>query len=289
MEFRSALPGQEKTGKSDFMNLKNTITFVFLFLLVATPFFLYRVYEKSRPKTIPVVKREEISITIIPGWDLRDIAEYFEKIGLVSSTEQFYLLTGNPAKTGNDLYYFSGKLISKIPEGISMEGYLAPETYRIYKDSKPTEVVQKLLNQQEQQLSLTSINSQNLHEVLTMASILEKEARTLEDKKMVSDILWRRLKKNWALQVDSSVHYAVDRSGDVFTTDKEREINSPWNTYRFPGLPPGPICSPGPESVEAALDPKQNNYWYFLTGNDGKMYYARTLDEHNANRYKYLR
>jgi UPF0755 protein len=80
------------------------------------------------------------------------------------------------------------------------------------------------------------------------------------------------------------VHYAVDRTGDVFTTSKEREFESPWNTYKYPGLPLGPIANPGIESIKATLYPEKNNYWYFLAGKDGTIYYGRTLEEHNANK-----
>jgi UPF0755 protein len=122
-----------------------------------------------------------------------------------------------------------------------------------------------------------------------MASLIEDEARTPEDRRLVSDILRRRLAKGWALQLDSTVHYAVDKTGTVFTTDRERDSLSLWNTYKYPGLPPGPISNPSLDSIDAALNPTKNDNWYFLSGTDGKMHYATTLEEHTANRYKYLR
>jgi UPF0755 protein len=128
-----------------------------------------------------------------------------------------------------------------------------------------------------------------VNQFLTLASIVEKETRHDIDRPIVADILARRLQRGWALQVDSSVHYAVDRSGDIFTTAKERESDSYWNTYKYPGLPPGPISSPSLESIRAVLYPQANDYWYFLSDTNGSMHYAKTLEEHNRNVYKYLR
>ncbi|MEK7213333.1 MAG: endolytic transglycosylase MltG, partial [Patescibacteria group bacterium] len=88
---------------------------------------------------------------------------------------------------------------------------------------------------------------------------------------------------------DSSVHYAVNRTGTVFTTSKERQVDSLYNTYKYPGLPLGPISNPGLLAIKAALYPSPNNYWYFLSDEEGKIHYARTLEEHNLNKAKYLR
>jgi len=122
-----------------------------------------------------------------------------------------------------------------------------------------------------------------------MASILEREVRSKDDKAIVSDLFWRRYNLNWALQADSTVHYAVRKKGDVFTTREDRDSVSPWNTYKYPGLPLGPISSPSLGSIMAAIYPEGNNYWYFLTDSDGAVHYAKNLDEHNQNVQKYLR
>jgi UPF0755 protein len=127
------------------------------------------------------------------------------------------------------------------------------------------------------------------HQILTMASIIEKETKFPEDRSIVSDILWRRVQRGIRLQVDSTVHYLVNRSGDVFTTGEERQIDSPWNTYKYAGLPPGPICNPSVESIKAAIRPQKNDYWYFLSDKEGRLHYAKTLEEQNENARKYLR
>jgi UPF0755 protein len=182
-------------------------------------------------------------------------------------------------------------IVQDKPDNVSLEGYLAPETFRVFADATIPDILAKFVEERDEQIAslqeAVKKSGHTVHEILTMASVLEDEARSVEDKKIVADIMWRRVGQNWALQVDSSVHYIVDRSGDVFTTGKERDVDSLWNTYKYPGLPPGPISNPSVASIEATVNPTPNTYWYFLSGKDGKMYYARTLDEHNANK-KYL-
>ncbi len=244
---------------------------------------------------MPIAPRPEVTLTIIPGWNLRQVAEYLVLKGLASTTQDVYAITGEPGKLVDKTTFYgpSDDLIEQKPGGISMEGYLAPETVRVFADDDLAEgVIDKFYFIRAKQITAAmreeaQWKGKDVHQILTMASIVEDEAKTPEDRKMVADILWRRNKKHWALQVDSSVHYAIDKIGTVFTTGKERDVDSPWNTYKYPGLPPGPICNPSVESIDAALNPTPNSYWYFLSGRDGKMHYAKTLDEHAMNK-KYL-
>ncbi len=268
----------------------------------------YFLYRQIHPAYVPPAPREEVNITIIPGWNLRQVADYLVLKGFASSTEQVFSLLGKPGvvrslragPVGTDLLEDLSEVIKK-PSTISFEGYLAPQTYRVFKNSSLFEVVQKLITERDKELrqrvgdiaSITSrvgsADSVDLNSVLTLASIVEREANTAHDQALVADILWRRIARGMPLQVDSSVHYAVDKTGTVFTSAADREINSPWNTYKYKGLPPGPICNPGLGALQAALFPEKNSDWYFLTGSDGKMYYAKTLEGHTANRMKYLR
>jgi len=251
--------------------------------------------------------RPEITLTIIPGWDLRDVAEYLVAQKLASSTADVYALTGEPAKLIKDgtkkydLLWPNREIGIDIwsvkPDNQNYEGYLGPETVRVFQGSSVKEILSKFLFERAKQIDIQlpsefpelNVKNMNWHEILTMASILEREVRNLEDKKLVADIFWRRLKKNWALQADSTVHYAVGKEGNVFTTNEDRQTDSLWNTYKYPGLPPGPICNPGLESIQAALYPEANNYWYFLTDKNGAVHYAKTLEEQNSNKYKYLK
>lgn len=218
----------------------------------------------------------ERTITIIPGWDARDIATYVETEG-IGSRDELYRIMGAPASSTDGL-----------------EGYLAPDTYRVYKNASLDDIVSKLVAERNGQLTDQmkadiEKSGHTLHEILTMASILEREVRGEHERAMVADIFWRRLKQGWALQADSTVHYVVGKEGSVFTTAADRQVDSPWNTYKYPGLPPAPISNPSLESIMAAIYPEKNEYWYFLTDNDGVVHYAKTNDEHNVNRAKYLR
>jgi UPF0755 protein len=270
------------------MSFHRKVTVLFLFLVLATPvglLWMRRHYYRAKPAPIP--PRPEVTITILPGWNLRNVAEYLVAQGFASTTNDVYDITGKPASLP----------IGSLENRMNFEGYIAPETYRVFRDAEISDVVRKLEDQRTHELreleiisaTSTRASTASAWEILTKASLLEEEARTLEDKKIVADILDRRLEKGWRLQLDSTVHYAVGKTGTVFTTEQDRAVNSPWNTYRFPGLPPTPICNPSVESIEAALNPTPNRYWFFLTGNDGTMHYAKTLEEHTANRYKYLR
>jgi UPF0755 protein len=262
--------------------------------VVKAPITLARVVEVlNRPSF------EEKKITIIPGWDLKDIAEYFEKEGL-STQDEFYDLAGVPASLyrgsvdngetlNSDLKIFDDK-----PKYASLEGYFAPDTYRIYKDSTLEDVVLKLIAERDGQITEEMYaqikkSGRTFYEVLVVASLLEKEVRSTEDKAVVADIFWKRLDAGWPLQADSSVHYIVGTADSVFTSASDREVDSLWNTYKYPGLPRGPISNPSLESIVATIYPTHNDYWFFLTTFEGDVKYATTLEQHNANVNKYLR
>ena len=286
-------------------NQKAIYSSFFIIALIFGSGILY--YKKSHPKYVPPVLRPEVVVTIIPGWNLRQVAEYLVKQGIASSTDDVYKFTGEPAvdyrvvasifpkiedllpSQRDDPASWRWKILAEKPAHVSYEGYLAPETYRIFKDATILDVLKKLVAQREKEItpeiwSDIKKSGRSFYEILIMASLLEEEVQSPDDKAKVADILWRRYQKNWALQVDSSVHYAINKTGTVFTTEKERKSASPWNTYKYSGLPLGPISNPELDSIKAALYPEKNSYWYFLTGKDGTVYYAGTLDEHNANK-----
>lgn len=288
------------------MSFKTKINLFSLLIIALIPFGILWYARTHRPPPPPPPEpRKEINLTIIPGWNLRDVAQDWVKKGIIKTPEELFAYTGIPATdyrtrataepvrrvvTSTDFEV----LFSSKPNTISYEGYLFPETYRVYADAKPDEVLKKIFGVFRDRVPAAwseELNRQNrsFFDVLTMASVLEDEAKTVEDKKIVADILWRRLKRGMRLQVDSSVHYVSARTGDVFTTKQEREADSPWNTYKYEGLPLGPIGNPSFASIESALYPTSNSYWYFLTGRDGKMQYAKTYEEHLRNVNKYLR
>ena len=127
-----------------------------------------------------------------------------------------------------------------------------------------------------------------LFAVLTMASLLEKEVKTYEDKQLAAGLLWKRLESSWPLQVDATLTYLIGRSSSELTKG-DLTTDSLYNTYKYQGLPLGPICNPGLESIEAAVYYKESPYWFYLTNLEGEAIFSRTLQEHAANKYKYLR
>lgn len=240
----------------------------------------------------------EQTITILPGWNLRDVAAYFVAEGIILDEVELYEITGAPA-----VIYPGGSaprvfdeypLLSYVPKTISIEGYLAPDTFNIFVGEPIKQVVARLVKHRNNQITeeiydAIEASGRSVHEVMTLASLVESEVRGEQDRRMVADLFWRRYDVNMGLGADSSVHFIVGRSGSVFTTKADRDTDSLWNTYKYAGLPLGPISLPSMESIRAAINPLPNEYWYFLTDFDGNVHYGRNLDEHNANVFKYLR
>jgi len=179
----------------------------------------------------------------------------------------------------------------------NLEGQLFPDSYLIPEGYSPEQILDIISTNFNKKLAESKTNSTlslSDNQALILASILEREARTIESKKMVAGVLLNRLKINMPLQVDASVQYARD---SLFKTEKywqpisksDLTLNSPYNTYKNRGLPPSPICNPGLESLIAAYHPISSEYLFYITGNDYQMHYAKTLDEHNTNVAKYLK
>ncbi len=277
----------------------------------------FGVFEVTKPITLARVVESlskpgvtERTITIIPGWDLRDIAEYMEKEG-IGTKDEVYTLLGQPAKQGTSPKVSLDaplKVVANKPADISFEGYIRPDTFRVYKDASLNDVLVRLIKERDKEFTPELYQdienffdrvypdiakgkySLSVHELLTMASILEREVRSPKDKAMVADLFWRRYMAWIGFNADSTVHYIFGSPTSVFTTNEERASTNPWNTYKYWGLPPGPIATPSMASIKAALYPEKNEYYYFLTTLDtGEVKYAKTLEEHNQNVQKYLR
>lgn len=178
------------------------------------------------------------------------------------------------------------------------EGYLFPDSYLIpqyYTIDQILDVIFKNFNQKFAKAKEGSINQKLTdQEILTFASILEREARTLKSKQEIAGILLNRLQIGMPLQVDAAVQYVRDTKTLPVNywqpiNPSDLSIVSPYNTYKNKGLPPKPICNPGYDSLYAAFHPIASDYLFYITGNDNKMHYAATLDEHNANIAKYLK
>jgi UPF0755 protein len=180
----------------------------------------------------------------------------------------------------------------RVFENSALEGYLFPDTYFIHVNATATSTIRLLRDNFIRKIFYLmpdiEESGHTLDEIIIMASILESEAKTLEDRKIVSGILWKRLEIGMPLQVDASFVYINGKTTADLTLE-DLKINSPYNTYLYKGLPPTPISNPGLESITAAIYPTDTKYLYFLTGTDGKMYYAATHDEHVKNKQKFLK
>lgn len=257
-----------------------------------TPSMTTREIEALLAKGKPV--SNEISVTLLEGWTLDDIADHLLEEG-IASREEFYAEAGESAKPAPGLpdWNASYPALRSHPADASLEGYLFPDTYRIYADGGAKALVRKMLANFEAKLTpelRAEIKAQgrSIHDIVTMASVIEREVRSDEDRALVSDIFWKRVEAGWGLEADSTVNYITGHSKPSVSYEETR-IDHPWNTYKYKGLPPGPIGNPSLSAVKAALHPKPNPYWYFLTDKEGNVHYAKTLDEHNANKRKYLR
>lgn len=235
-----------------------------------------------------------IDITIPEGWNLRDIAAELKRQGIIKSEEELYQATGFPASTENSKYTAlkdDYQFLSSVPQGNSLEGFLFPDTYRFFKNATLEDVLRKIFNNFENKFedkiqSELSGGSLNLYEAVTLASIIAKEGKTFEDKKMIAGVFLNRLNVGMALQSDPTVNYVTLKVTDNPTLD-DIKVNSLYNTYKHAGLPPGPIANPGLEDILAVLNPIKHNYFFFINTQEGKLIYSRNFEEHKLNREKY--
>jgi len=171
------------------------------------------------------------------------------------------------------------------------EGYLYPETYFFLPSDSESVIYKKMrdtFDEQTRTLVLDFEKSKHSEsDIIIMASILEREVRAVEDKKTVSGILWNRIRIGMALQVDATLAYERNKDSYTLTTADLRKDSS-YNTYTRKGLPPTAISNPGFDSIQAALNPTNNPYVYFLTDREGNVYYAKTYEEHLRNKAKYI-
>lgn len=171
------------------------------------------------------------------------------------------------------------------------EGYLFPDTYFFTPVATDEDVLMELERNFKKQVGPFEVQAllrgHTLHEILTMASLIEEEAKETEERRLIAGILWNRIEADMPLQVDAVFPYIVGRN-TFQVTKADLNHESLYNTYRYKGLPPGPISNPGLSSIEAALYPTKSNNLFYLHGRDGTMHYASTFEEHVANRRKFL-
>lgn len=241
---------------------------------------------------------DEVVLRVIEGWGLREIASALEKLGIVTE-EEFFDMTGYPAVDYRQYPALQGEDFSDEyaflwdkPSYVSLEGYLFPDTYRVFTDVDAAGVVDMMLANfgarlDEDLRAEIAASRRSMFEIMTMASLIEREVRGDLERRMVADLFWRRFDIGMALQADSSINYVTGKDLPSVTHD-DTKLDSRYNTYKYPGLPLGPIGNPGVSALRAAVNPISNGYLYFLTDSEGTVHYGRTLEEHNRNKARYL-
>jgi UPF0755 protein len=236
-------------------------------------------------------KGREFSITVPEGFTVREIDALIAQKGLAPSGAIEECVRTCDFSSFDD--FLPGRS-GLAPRGGRIEGYLFPDTYNV----NPGDFVAKFFLERmlttfrhkivDDLAGDTAASKRPLHDVMTMASLIEKETRTDDERAVVSGILWKRHDEGMGLGVDAAVRYIQDKpTGELTVADLN--VDSPYNLRKFRGLPPGPIASAGLKSIIAAVHPKESPYWYYLHGSDGVIRYAETNAEHNSNKAIYLR
>ncbi|HYG98114.1 MAG TPA: endolytic transglycosylase MltG [Terriglobales bacterium] len=229
------------------------------------------------------------TVVIPEGYNMFDIAAAIEAAGLGTRDEFLKVARASTA------------LVSDIdPEAESLEGYLFPDTYQFTRTQTMADIAAMMVKRFRQEARAIGLlkasnspepNRTNVRRIVTMASIVEKETAAPEERPTVAGVYYNRLARKMSLDADPSVIYAALLAGKyrgaIFRSDLN--ANSPYNTYRNPGLPPGPIGNPGRASLEAAMRPAQTDFLFFVSDADGHHRFARTLDEHSRNVAAYRR
>ena len=233
---------------------------------------------------------EEGVITIPEGFTVKDIDAVLAEKGVIEAGELMAC-----AKTCDfSSFDFLSQGAALAERGGKVEGYLYPDTYFIVVDEfVPKFFLERLLGTFKKKVldpldADIKKSDRSLHEIITMASLIEEETRTDDERPTVSGILWKRYDEGAGLGVDATVRYILEKPTGALTV-ADLNANSPYNLRKFRGLPPGPIASPSIAAIRAALHPKDSPYWYYLHGTDGQIRYAETNEEHNINKYNYIR
>lgn len=234
------------------------------------------------------VKAERLRITIPEGFTVVQIAN---RIAEFKGTD-----TGQVLEMINTISDWNSVSTASIPAlpGIKyrLEGYLFPETYELGKDATVREIVQKMVTELDKRLAQLPIGWEDklkergltLHQMLTMASLVEREAALKEERPLIASVIYNRLNKRMPLQIDATIQYLFEKPKDRLV-EKDLQIVSPYNTYLISGLPPGPIASPSLSSMQAVIEPAQTNYLFYVTKKDGSRahLFASTFEQHILN------
>ncbi len=235
-------------------------------------------------------------VTVVEGWRLEEIADALDEQGVISRDDFL-----EAAVAGNfDLDF---DFLRRLGPATSLEGYLFPATYFYRRNDGAEDVIQQMLKAMDDNFG-DDLRSQALdqgltmHGVLTLASIIEREAKVPEERPIMAQVFLKRLRLGIPLEADPTVQYALAADPESVAgfgywkaqlTDDDLELDSPYNTYRVAGLPPTPIAAPRLDSIMAVIEPADTNYLYFVAKPDGSHAFAETEDEHQRNVEEYLR
>lgn len=228
---------------------------------------------------------DEVVITIPEGWSLDDIERYMEEVGLFTVEE--FQQAAVMQEAFRDFAF-----LAELEDDTILDGYLFPDTYRIFADSTPTTVVRRMLANFERRV-LPQVSDEldaqdrNLHDLLTLASIVQAEAGNASEMPAVAGVFWNRLRDGIRLESDATVNYVLGTSKRQ-PTFADTEVDDPYNTYENFGLPPGPIGNPGLDAILASLQPARHDYYFFLHPLGQPIVLSRTFAEHLRNKARYL-
>ncbi|HEU4891802.1 MAG TPA: endolytic transglycosylase MltG [Vicinamibacterales bacterium] len=246
-------------------------------------------YRFDRPMTtrevIDKIARGDVflrPVTFREGLTVRQMAEIYERDGGGSKAE--FLRAAENASLIHDI----------DPAAPDLEGYLFPDTYTLPRRTTADQLVQRMVTAFRDVMTpdlvqRAAARGMSVRELMTLASLVEKETGKPGERPIVAAVYTNRLKIGMGMQCDPTVIYALERAGkyDGNLTRENLQFDSPYNTYRYAGLPPGPIAAPGRASIEAAASPADVPYLYFVSRNDGSHVFSATLDEHNRNVYEF--
>ncbi len=229
----------------------------------------------------------EVAITIPEGWRAEQVADYLTAENIMDGS--VFLAA---VRQGDVIEH---PLLADRPAGVGLEGYLFPDTYRLPAQAAPEDLLGRMLDNMQSRLpigweGMAAAQGLTFYDVLTVAAIVEREAVIPEERPTIASVYLNRIQQGMYLNADPTVQYAMGYQPDTgqwwktpVTLEEYQGVNSPYNTYLNPGLPPGPIASPGADSILAVLQPDQTPYLYFLGTGDGSHIFAETFEEHERN------
>jgi len=232
------------------------------------------------------LKSNEVKLSVIEGASNGEILEILKKEQVIDEGASF-----------DDFYIDVAKydFLADKPEDTDLQGYLFPDTYNFFKDSELKDTTAKMLENFGKKFTVemredVENQGKSVYEILILSSIIEKEAGNKEEMPIIASVFYNRLSIGQPLQSDATVNY-VTKAGRAMPTNEDLATDSPYNTYKYSGLPPTPICNPGIEAIRAAIYPDDTDYFYFLTTQDEEQttYFSKTYEEHLRNKAMYLK